>query len=638
MKLDIITKPATGIPFSEYAEEVSFKEGDFVTRQYERADFIYLLLEGSLTFFIGTEESSKHLIEVGRLDKPNTAHGWSGLNAPYRYNTSIKVSSPEAKFLRWDSNLVREYAFEDDLGAFLLLKSMVKEIGSILSPALDLLFCEIEGFPSFSHKSLKKQYSAAKPSTQKIFLRKSPFFQTFTDAQLAGVRDRLERRQYNAGDIIYRQGERELGLFILESGWVDLVFEKSEKQVLYRSISSPGFIVGWSGALSVENPHSAFVRRDTFVNFLSNDSIDEIANEGNFSIALLFRFFWLASHHLDGIRTKYVSFKYNLENIAIKTLIDQNCTRLSLDSRLHQVPHLLNHHLTQDQAFKILHNLHNSDDEHERHIASLCLDNLQEVEKEHRFYHKLINVYKTVVEAPEESDARQLRKDCAKAISKAFKTVDYVIKGKKKLPKTSGHIFIYNHLLNHPHNTLPNDFQVTLDSHFISSLVLNEKYGDPGLRVVRIGRGIEFGHQNYYQRLGHIDVLTPDSGVYNTKSREAARQHFFEEAGKRLLEGENLIISPEGTSYVTEESPGNFKSGAFRLALSLDPEPLIVPIAIANFDKRARYNSFNCLIEKPFKVSDHISDPTDKEEMKSFLEQLRLDFKAYIREAKKIHL
>jgi 1-acyl-sn-glycerol-3-phosphate acyltransferase len=105
---------------------------------------------------------------------------------------------------------------------------------------------------------------------------------------------------------------------------------------------------------------------------------------------------------------------------------------------------------------------------------------------------------------------------------------------------------------------------------------------------------------------------------------------FYHEAGKYVQSGGNLIISPEGNSYGTEESPGSFKPGAFQLALSIKKEPLIVPIALANFDRRIRNNCFSCVILPPFKASDYIRDPTDKDEMKKFLREYQQTYRTYV--------
>ena len=141
----------------------------------------------------------------------------------------------------------------------------------------------------------------------------------------------------------------------------------------------------------------------------------------------------------------------------------------------------------------------------------------------------------------------------------------YVVEGEEHLPSAPGQIFIFNHLKNHEHNTLPNNFQLTLDSHFVSAMILDRRYGDGGIRVVRHSRGSEYGHQAYYDRLGHIAVYTHESDrIEETPEERRSRQdEFFETAGRCLKAGTNLILSPEGTSYWTEDSPGPFKPGAF---------------------------------------------------------------------------
>ncbi|MEQ8881709.1 MAG: hypothetical protein RLQ12_18840, partial [Cyclobacteriaceae bacterium] len=90
---------------------------------------------------------------------------------------------------------------------------------------------------------------------------------------------------------------------------------------------------------------------------------------------------------------------------------------------------------------------------------------------------------------------------------------------------------------------------------------------------------------------------------------------------------------PEGTSYPTDTSPGVFKSGAFRLALNMDPEPYIIPISIANFDKRIRNNIFSCIIHKPFRMSEHVKDANDKEGLKNFLTEYQVKYRTYVEEA-----
>ena len=274
----------------------------------------------------------------------------------------------------------------------------------------------------------------------------------------------------------------------------------------------------------------------------------------------------------------------------------------------------------------------------ERSLAQLCQDLLGEVKREHEFFEALRQVYHAVVTAPPEMPPRDVRKLCARGFREAFGRMRYVIEGERHLPATPGHIFIFNHLKNHEYNTLPNNFQLTLDSHFVSAMILDRRYGDSGIRVVRHSRGTEYGHQAYYDRLGHIAVYTQESDRMGEteEQRESRRSEFFETAGRYLTDGTNLILSPEGTSYWTEDSPGPFKPGAFRLAASVQPEPWIVPIAVANFDRRVHSTICTAIIKPPFKVSEVLPDPDDREKLKRFLSRVRETFAYYVEDARRL--
>ncbi len=208
-----------------------------------------------------------------------------------------------------------------------------------------------------------------------------------------------------------------------------------------------------------------------------------------------------------------------------------------------------------------------------------------------------------------------------------FRHVDFHIEGWENLPNESGHIFIYNHLINHESYTLPNDFQITLDSHFLSALILDVKYDDPGIRIVRIPDDGEYGHQNYYQNQGHIKVYASSENTQSKTDKKLVNPSFYEVAGKLLSENQNLIISPEGKSYTTETSPGTFKTGAFKLALQQKNEPYIVPIVLRDFDRRMAQNKVKCKILKPFKISDFIDNNENQLEVIAFVNNYQKQFK-----------
>ncbi|MEM9400832.1 MAG: 1-acyl-sn-glycerol-3-phosphate acyltransferase, partial [Verrucomicrobiota bacterium] len=257
-----------------------------------------------------------------------------------------------------------------------------------------------------------------------------------------------------------------------------------------------------------------------------------------------------------------------------------------------------------------------------RHLASICLDLLKSEEREMLFLSSVADVYETVVQG-DPNAKKENRQKCSKKVKQVFEHVLFHLEGTENLPSEPGNIFIYNHLVNHSSYTLSNRFQLTLDSHFLSSLILNEHYGDPGIRVVRYGQSFEYGHQDYYDNLGYINVYSDDSDLRDNESREKAKEKFYQEANEYLGSGTNIIISPEGTSFASEESPGTFKMGPFNLATEARKEPYIVPVVFYNFDKRITENLFYCKVLKPFKVTEKIGEGQN---LKSFVIEYQKEF------------
>lgn len=117
--------------------------------------------------------------------------------------------------------------------------------------------------------------------------------------------------------------------------------------------------------------------------------------------------------------------------------------------------------------------------------------------KELSLYHQLQVIYDHVADAPASENPSRIRTKCCVDFIKLFEQTRYVIQGEEHLPDNPGHIFIMNHLDNHPDNTLPNAFRLTMDTHFVASMILYKKYGEAPIRVIRNARPDEYGHQKY---------------------------------------------------------------------------------------------------------------------------------------------
>ena len=122
-----------------------------------------------------------------------------------------------------------------------------------------------------------------------------------------------------------------------------------------------------------------------------------------------------------------------------------------------------------------------------------------------QFLPTLKRVFQTIIQAPESISYQDIRRMSAAQIQEIFEELDVEIRGSEHLPYEENAIFIYNHLDNHPSLLVADGFQITLDSHFISSM-LYKYYKNPGTRVVRHSLPNEKSHSGYYDKFNYIRV------------------------------------------------------------------------------------------------------------------------------------
>ena len=135
------------------------------------------------------------------------------------------------------------------------------------------------------------------------------------------------------------------------------------------------------------------------------------------------------------------------------------------------------------------------------------------------FLEALKKIYHQVSTAPDNLNKEEVRLLSSKLTKEAFSHVNFQILGSENLPYSSNCIFIYNHLDNHPRYSVADEFQITLDSHFITSLILNKYYNQTGSRVARFSLNSEINHKCYYDRLGFIRVYAKDFTPTNLKKK-----------------------------------------------------------------------------------------------------------------------
>ena len=628
---------------SALAEERRFDAGGVMTRQFAPATHLFFVREGTVRVRLRLEEGNEDL-DVGERSAPWTAVGWSGFRDLRRYATTV-VCTRACRTLRFGHEPLAALFDEQPRLGVVFMESILRQCFERLSDMRTRLTAWSQTPVNFARalqdEGEEETYNRAPPPLAEL-LRRSAFFAPLAEDRLRLFARAVESRYFCRGEPIVEQGSPESGLWVLATGRVALNYSPASTNEAFalRTISEPGSVVALAGLPGVD-AHGASVvaMRDCTVYRIDVERLEPVLRgDWRLALELARRVLWLLAMHLRAARALFISRRFDKERLAVANLLEQSCTQLSVHSPLHEVPHLLGSQLTVGDAFAIIERLAGGGDALERSLAELCGEMLRDVKREHEFFEALRRVYHAVVTAPEQMPARDVRKLCARGFQQAFRRVRYVVEGEERLPPAAGHVFIFNHLKNHEHNTLPNNFQLTLDSHFVSAMILDRRYGDGGVRVVRRSRGSEYGHQAYYDRLGHVAVYTHESDrIEETPEERRHRQdEFFETAGRHLRAGANLILSPEGTSYWTEDSPGPFKPGAFRLAASVDPEPWIVPIAVAHFDRRIHSTVCAAVIKPPFRVSEVLRDPRDREQLRAFLVDLRETYRGYVAEARRL--
>ena len=493
---------------------------------------------------------------------------------------------------------------------------------------------------------------SAPVSKELELVRRSSFFEGLEDEHLEYFASRARRCTFGPGERVIVQGEPATSFYVLAEGKIELSFRKAgeeialneergpevEGQVPSHIVGHQGYPVGWA---SIVEPHlyrataTALERTEMLV--LDRELFEAYAKERpDFGLKFMRRILWLIGNHLRMTRTRLVAARYGNMPQTVRALLNQNAATLSVTSPLHKIPHYLENRLTVDDAYHTLEVMKAEGDEVERELAAQIADLLDEVWREVKIFRQLQTTYELVAGATPTVSAEELRYRSCEAFAELFEDTDYVIRGEENLPDAPGHIFVMNHLSNHLDNLLPNDFILTLDTHFVASMILLKKYGRAPVRVVRKSDPGEYGHQKFYDRLGYIYVYSGyvDPADDPHVSSEHRRRLFLEAAREHLKNGRNVVICPEGTSTETENSPLPFKTGAFHLAANVRPEPLIVPIAVANFDKRLTRTRTAAIVHEPIKLSEHLGESIDGRALREFVDGYVYEcFRDYVRGA-----
>ncbi len=619
------------------ARLTSFRAGDVLVRHHAVADSIHFLVEGRLRY--------QHLVlapeqgeSLSHERAPWMPVGWSSLHSR-RHRVTI-VAETDGRLLTIPYAGLEQLAQESPtlwahVSAFMFriateMLWVTRGTGrpaAATGPPASIELVEAVDF---------------EPDALHDVFRQSGCFSSLPPACREWLAEHGRLYRAEQGTQIVREGAACDGLWLLHQGRVSLRYaaaaDEGEREAI-RFAGRPGALVCWSGLTSpIPAPFGVDAVRDTTLAFVRRQTLVELLDHQPAWVAAIFeQQLWQLRNDLASTRTQYGDSAEDGGIGALRDLIEDSGPLLEVSSGLYGVPHLLAHRTTRNEGFERLYWAHFHGTESETAVSGLALELLRDLERGHRFFDGMQSTYSAVVRN-NHLDATELRKLSSRWFRRALTHVPYAIKGLENLPDDPNCIVIYNHMAYAEDSILPNGFLFNPDSHFVSSVLLEPKYGD-GIRVSRANDATEYWRADYYERQGHISVVTPESGwrKETPEEKERRKQQFFDDCAAVLASGRPFAIAPEGTitaeESATEASPGPLRAGAFLMSAQLPSRPKIVPVALANFDKPAHRAVFSCVIKPAFSMEERGVDVTDRTSLRSFLESYRQEFRAHVEEA-----
>jgi CRP-like cAMP-binding protein/lysophospholipase L1-like esterase len=632
-----------GLPIGEWMHALGlrarlrhFTHDDVLVEHHAVAEDLHFLVEGCVRYrHLVTGPTEGETVDAQHV--PWMPIGWSSLHVRRYRVTAVGASDGRLLTLpldAWDELARHDPALSAHLSEF------------VFRTATRMLW-EARGrrrTPTVTHapKADLSLAPEAEPEELRRMLQQSPAFSPLPEPCRHWLAECSVGYRATEGTRVCEEGAASDGLWFLLAGRVALRSTIGSDGDLHTSIRyavRPGTLLCWSSiATPLPAPYGIDATRDTILAFVPQSAIAELVRRHPGWAGTVFQQqLWQLRSYLVATRTHHGDQRHDGSIDALGQLIEDSKPVLPVDSGLYGVPYLLENQLTRRDGFARLYSAHFTGTQGEQTTASLALDLLRDLERAHHWFTGLQATYAAVA-AHHDLEDTELRKLSTRNFRDALSHIPYVIKGWENLPDDPNCIFIYNHMAYAPESIFPNGFLFNPDSHFISSIILEPKYGD-GLRVSRANASTEFWRADYYERQGHISVMTPESGwrEETPDEKERRKEEFFADCAAVLASGQPFAIAPEGNiteeESATERSPGPLKAGAFIMSARLPSRPRIVPVALANFDKPPHEAVFSCVIKPAFTMDSWDVDVDDRASLDRFLTRYRQEFRGQVEEA-----
>lgn len=610
---------------SEQATLRRFQPGETLVQNFATGAWFYLLLEGSVTFWSNGRADR----ELVTSDQQWTPFGWSALRSPSRYFSHI-TSESEGQYLALSIDDIQKLSLSQPLTSIALLSwCFARALPLVMQTRADLPVQRCQ--PARLAQMVEGEPHIASPEADlpKIadVLERSPVLGGLARTTLDMLAETASAVQVAGGDYVCRQGHKSPGLSILIWGQIRLEYDPSERpgQIRERMITRPGSLVSWVGLEGQDVPgiYDAQATRDSLLLVLTPLQLSQLCQSHPYLVETLFhKQFWMLGRSLRSARAlKQVENSRSGIEI-LKALIDDNRLNLHPSSQLFAIEAMLQHTPTRPVAFDLLNRLPDHGSDLEKGIATLALDTLRNLELETSLASALALTCPDPNRTKSPSLARRTRH--AEAMEQALDFSGFQISGLENLPDTPNCLFIYNSLPGREVTQLANGQQLDLCAEFISAKIAYPKYGAPCTWIAR--------PSSESASAAILGTIAPPKASLQDDD-------FLQLTQEALTAGSPLMIAPEGEDdrewrdQSTASSPGPLRAGAFALAQALPSKPLIVPVALANFDEDPADKVLSVAIQRPIPLAD-LPDMQNRQATKDFLADLRTRFKGWVAQAR----
>ena len=407
-----------------------------IAEKHGIANKLFILMSGEAEF---TKDHNNELYKLASLKGLGMPLGVSGLNPPSRYMADIYVKA-NSEYIEIDLNKLKEIENIDPLYASTFYSYLLFQSMDLMWSSRNLNDCHPQSGFTIS-KGVKTGGEIV--NTKRI--KDTAFLAFLNERDLKKLLNYCSIKLFSVNEYITDEGQTSDGINILLKGKVDATFNSNKQNVLEkntRTIARSGVALSLSAGLhKIKSPYSIKATRDTTIIKFSNDFIDNlIKKDPELALKFLKRQLWQLGKYIQtssGLTTYPAKDEGELFNF----LLSDNSSRIPVNSKLYNIPHLLKNHLTHSLAFDIIYEVVVSGNENEKSIASLMIDAMSGLERKNRFFNQLTKIYNRVATSQKNINKNILQKLTNSDFIKAFDQVPYVIKGMDNLPEKPTNIF-----------------------------------------------------------------------------------------------------------------------------------------------------------------------------------------------------